>query len=93
MPINTPFIYLDLWSLTHFAWGMVIFFILVKFFNKIKTPKKFVILFILFVLWEVFESKNFGLMNFTVHGPMDTVWDTIIGMLGGLTTYFLLRKN
>lgn len=86
------YFYFDFWSITHILWGIVIFFLLLKFLKKAETSTKFIILFLVLIVWEIFEFKYAELINFTVHGPLDTFWDIVFGMVGGLVVFLSLQK-
>lgn len=75
--INTQFIFIDFWSIVHFNAGIVLGFLLTKFFKK----KSWLIALGLLLLYEVVELFLNGIF-FAAESPIDTTWDIIIGMAG-----------
>lgn len=75
--INTPFIFLQLWSVVHFLAG----FFLWKYFKA--KPE---IAIALIVGFEVIEPMT---PLFQSESPIDTYWDLIVGILG----YYTAKNN
>jgi len=91
--ISNKYIFLDFWNLLHFFSGIIIFATLLKFFKNIKTPNKFIILFLLLLSWEIFELLTYRFFESSLifFGFADLFWDVIIGMLGGILVHYIYK--
>jgi len=92
--IDKPFFFFNLWSIVHFCSGFVVMFFVLKLF-KVSKFKKFLILFLLLVIYEIFEVTLLlmGSNMFRIETRLDIFLDLVIGMLGGLLSFFIFRKN
>lgn len=91
--INSKFIFISFWSIIHFLFGGLIFYLIEKAKVK-KTKNKFLILFLILVTYEVIEFflyQNLTMLFFP-ETMVDIIWDLIIGMLGGVVYNLLKRK-
>ena len=73
-------IFIDRWSLVHFASGIMIGLILRRYTKGIKF---FLSAFLILFLWEIWENFS-GQMIFGTESMIDLIWDMIIGMLGAI---------
>lgn len=81
--IDKPYIYLNFWSFLHMSSGFLIMAILNKN-EKIKLYEKYIITFILLVLWELFELSftSNGSNLFLLEKRKDIFFDLVMGMAG-----------
>ena len=85
--VDTPYIFLSLWSFVHLIFGVGIMYL----FISRKIPAPFLFLFVLLVGWEVIEYAfytSWFIDLFISETTIDSLWDIIIGMLGGTIIYF-----
>lgn len=86
----------DINHVLHFLTGGLWMFVLlkIKFFNKLKTKEKFLVLFCILVLWEVFELSFIvtGTGLFMKESNANLFWDVALGMLGGFLVWKLKKK-
>jgi len=85
---------IDVWSLIHLFAGALILFLLIKYIKNKSLNFYFISLFILVVLWEVFEFTNYGILKnslFLSESVTNIAWDIILGMFGGVL-FFKLKK-
>lgn len=85
---NNSFFYINMWHIIHFFSGFFIMLILDKKIKKFKH--KYLLLFQLLILWELFElfvrnmNINFwGFLVFKTESIQDILLDIVIGMFGG----------
>ena len=84
--IDNKLIFLNLWHLAHFIFGVIVMFFILKLFKKYEIKWKLLILLISLVLYEVFEWSliSSGSAFFRAETNLDIFWDIVIGMLGGI---------
>lgn len=90
--ISNPYIFLNFWSFIHLMVGVGIMYL---FLNR-KIPTPFLFLFMILVGWEVIEYAfytSWFTHLFLVETTLDSLWDVIIGMLGGTVVYFSKWKK
>ena len=92
--IDTKYIFISLWSIVHFLAGGLIFCILDNF-TKLKTRNKFILLFLILLLYETIEYFLYNNLTrlFIVETTRDLIWDVIIGLLGGIVYWVVGKKN
>jgi len=79
--VDSGIIFIDLWSMIHLIFGLIVMFFLIK----VKVKRPYILLFALLLVYEVLE---FALV---ISAPAfinpeslrDFVWDIVFGMLGG----------
>lgn len=91
--INNNYILLDYYSLIHLISGFTIMFLVYKYFKRHNL--RFFVLFLLLGLWEVFELvvTATGSTFFRVDSKLNTIWDLMIGMLGGYLYIYVKEKK
>jgi hypothetical protein len=81
--VETKYVYLNLWHILHFVWGIIFFFIWVLFFENLLLG--FWVWFLVHSLWEISEflmALN-GLYHELFYEEfVDIAWDTITSLLG-----------
>lgn len=83
---QTPYIYINTWSLLHFAWGAAMPLII--------GPNRPVFALIIHTIWEVIEYiLSYGGHPLFVEEFVDIVWDTIVYMAGYSIIAFIYRKE
>lgn len=85
--MDSEIFYFDGWSFVHFLSGVFLMFLLVQIFNpKSDRRKLFLILFIILVIYEIFEWILYTspLMWINPEDVKDVTWDLILGLFGGL---------
>ncbi|MDP3992321.1 MAG: hypothetical protein Q8P79_02320 [Nanoarchaeota archaeon] len=92
--IDTGFFFLNLWHIVHFISGGVVMFFIMNFFKEWKIKKKFLVLFGLLVLYEMFEISFMlsGSSLFRGETANDVFFDLLLGMLGGFL-FFRFSSN
>ena len=75
--------YIDFWSFNHFFSGFLLAYLLIF----IKTPIliNYILLFILMILWEIFEYRKK-----VRETKLNRVFDLIMGSCGFIFTYYLV---
>ncbi len=91
--IDNSYIFWDSYSLIHFFLGFIVMFFIYKYPKKHNL--RFFVLFLLLGLWEVFELVIIatGSQLFRVDSTLNTLWDVIIGMLGGYLYWSIKEKR
>ncbi len=91
--IDNSYIFWDYYSLIHFISGFIVMFFVYKSLKKHNL--RFFVLFLLLGLWEVFELAVIatGSQLFRVDSTLNTIWDVIIGMLGGYLYWYIKEKK
>ncbi|MBM3228349.1 hypothetical protein FJZ20_00450 [Candidatus Pacearchaeota archaeon] len=86
----------DINHILHFlTGGLWMFFLLkIKFFKKLKTKEKFLVVFCILVLWEVFELSFIvtGTRLFMKESNVNIFWDVALGMLGSFLVWKFKKK-
>ena len=92
MIIENNFVYINFWSFLHLFLGFLIMFLIYKYQKK--CGDKFFRLFVIIIAIELFEFAFVagGSSFFRKDPKLDTIWDLIIGMLGGYL-YVYLKGN
>jgi len=87
--INNHFFIINLWSIVHFFSGLLIMLIINLKFKKVNH--KYLLLFLLLILWELFEFfiryvalDFFGFFIFKSESVMDIGLDIVFGMFGAI---------
>lgn len=84
--ISNSIIYLSLWSIIHFAVGLLLFYLV----KKEKYP--LLVVFLLLILFEVFEFIfSFIIPLISKESFLDTFFDVICGFIGSLVIYIILK--
>ena len=83
------YVFLDYWTIVHFSSGIIIMFLILKFFKDLKIYEKFILLFILISFWEVFELTSSWIRP---ERYIDIFYDFVVGMSGGYTYLFIKEK-
>jgi len=94
--ISSYFIYINYYTFIHIITGFVMMFFILKIFKSIqKTNKKFLILFLIVILWELFELAFIanGSKLFRKDPSIDIIWDIIAGMTGGTLCWYFRKKD
>lgn len=78
--------YLDLWSVPHFLFGVILFIFLIN--KKVKTNTAVFIVFLLAVFWEFFEI-NVRLNEFFTN----RITDVIVTLIGFYLLFFINKKT
>lgn len=76
---SSKYIYLSNWSFVHFCSGFLLGIIFLSLY-PVKYP--YVVVFILLVLYEIFEWAFGNFIFYERESRQDRIWDLIIGMLG-----------
>ncbi len=87
--IENSFILINSWSIFHVFFGIFTMIITFKYYEK--SNYKLGILFLVLVLWELFEMALWETGLFRHDPAIDILWDLIIGFVAGLFVYF--KKN
>jgi len=94
--IDKGILFFDINHIVHFLTGGAWMFVLlkIKLFGNFKTIEKFLLLFCLFALWEVFELFFIvtGTGLFKKESNVNVFWDIALGMLGGFLVWKLKKK-
>ena len=90
---ENPF-FLNLWHIIHFISGGIVMFFILRFFRNWKIKKRFLVLLILLVLYEMFEFSFIlsGSELFRSETVQDEFWDIVLGFLGGFL-FFSFSSN
>ena len=92
---SNSWIYLDLWSVVHFAAGFIVMLVIIMLGGE--GYKKYLWLLGALVLFEILEFIFFTSLtpaNFYFQEKMvNTVWDIIIGLLGGVLIDVILTVS
>ncbi len=91
--IHNSVVFIDIYSIVHFITGFLLMFLIFKIFKKVRI--KFFILFLVVILWEVFELAVIatGSSFFRLDSKLNALWDLIIGMMGGYLYWHLKEKR
>ena len=85
---NNSLIFLSVWSIIHFIFGAVIFYLI----RKEKYP--LLVLFELLILYEFFEFMiSYIIPLILMETFLDTFFDLAVGMMAGLIAYIFLKIN
>ncbi|MEK6760884.1 MAG: hypothetical protein AABX93_03095 [Nanoarchaeota archaeon] len=86
--IESNFMFLDYWTFIHFGSGVMVMFLIFLYFKKMKMQKKFLLLFLIIALWEIFELIS---STFRPETKLDIFYDLIIGMIGGAAVHYFKK--
>lgn len=86
--IEKKYLFIDYWTFIHIFAGILLMILIFRFFKQIKTTQKFILLFFIIGLWEVFELFSSWIM---FESSIDIFYDLVIGMAGGFAYYFKNR--
>ena len=94
--IQNELIHLDLWSIIHFIFGIILMSLIIKsnltIFKKLRKYNRFTALFISLVAFEFVEFFIYSQPNSFIESEnlVNVIWDIIISLLGGVfyTIYF-----
>ena len=80
--IDTPYVYIDVWSIVHLASGIVLGYAFIRYMRAV-----FALAWVVGIIlaYEVVELALNGVL-FTPEKPVDTIWDMIVGFAGAFTT-------
>ena len=90
--VSNKYVFLNYWSWVHLCSGILIMLILTNLLG-LSVINSLIALFVLVILWELFEyvvTEWFNLF-YIRETFIDSAWDVIIGMLGGLL-YLALKS-
>jgi len=88
--IKSDYFFVDYWTFVHLFSGVLIMSFIFRFFKDINSHEKFLLLFFLVAVWEVFE-RNSPLIK--EEAPLDIIYDLIVGVFGGSVSYFFNNSN
>lgn len=90
---ENKFIIINYWSIWHILFGGFVMFLIFKFFKD--RNEKLKILFLVLVLWEIFEMVFWvsGSTLFRRDPYVDIIWDIILGFAGGFIVYKKMEKR
>lgn len=83
------YVFLDYWTIAHFGSGLIIMFLILKFFKDLKIYEQFILLFILIGFWEIFELMSSWIKS---ERYLDIFYDFVVGMSGGYTYFYFKEK-
>ncbi len=90
--IESKYVFISMWSFLHLFFGGLLFFLIDKF-TKGSTQKKFILLFLVLLAYEVMEYFMYTNLSmlFIPETIVDAIWDVVIGMLGGVSVWLFRR--
>jgi hypothetical protein len=87
---ENKYFFLNIWSIVHIISGILIMAFLLRIKYRLGS------LFVLLVLWEVFEWYNYGVLEngrFLAESTLDIGYDVIYGMIGGILYLFSTKQD